>query len=540
MNIDEVIVKTAHLDHHGLIAATCQDVKLIERIDKLIGSKDPRRIVSPGQAVFAMVLNGLGFANRRLYLTPQFFESKPIERLLGENLKASDFDDHALGKALDEIADYGPDKLFGEVAFNIAIAKKLLGRDAYVDTTSYSTNGEYNREEPGTIEIKHGYSKDKRPDLKQAMMALVTTGAAQIPVWMQPLNGNAADNNSLRDTAKRVQDFQSQLKKKSQFRWVSDAAMYTEENLVSLEGCLWIMRVPERITEAKELVQKNDTELVWKDLKNGYKIFAHTSQYAGVKQRWILVYSEQAYQREAVTVQKNIDRSSNLLSKELLHLKNKFFKCSKDAESFITLVQKKFPLFTLSYTIKEIKKHAKRGRPTIGKEAELTGYSVVAHYKKNDVQIAEVLLTKGRFIVGTNDWDTKKFPDVDILMAYKEQQQVERGFRFLKDPWFMLDTFFLKSKRRIAALMAVMTFCLLIYNLAQHNLRQKLAKAKDTIPDQKGKPTARPTMRWVFQIFEGISVVYNVNSKNLISNLTELRKKIIRFFGPKAMLIYGI
>ena len=87
MIIDEVEIKTANLDHHGLIAAICHDVDLIERINKLIGSSDPRRVVSPGEAVVAMILNGLGFANRRLYLTPQFFESKPIERLLRKNFK---------------------------------------------------------------------------------------------------------------------------------------------------------------------------------------------------------------------------------------------------------------------------------------------------------------------------------------------------------------------------------------------------------------------------------------------------------------------
>jgi transposase len=38
-----------------------------------------------------MVLNGLGFTNRRLYLVPRFFEKKPIERLLArEDIKAKE------------------------------------------------------------------------------------------------------------------------------------------------------------------------------------------------------------------------------------------------------------------------------------------------------------------------------------------------------------------------------------------------------------------------------------------------------------------
>ena len=101
----------------------------------------------------------------------------------------------------------------------------------------------------------------------------------------------------------------------------------------------------------------------------------------------------------------------------------------------------------------------------------------------------------------------------------------------------MLDTFFLKTKRRVAALMAVMTLCLLIYNLAQHTLRQSLFEQQETIPDQKGKPTTRPTMRLVFQLFEGISIIYLNDENDLVSNLTQL---IIRIFGDRAKQIYGI
>ena len=62
----------------------------------------------------------------------------------------------------------------------------------------------------------------------------------------------------------------------------------------------------------------------------------------------------------------------------------------------------------------------------------------------------------------------------DAFQAGFPRQGVERGFRFLKDPWFMVDSVFLKSPRRIEALMMVMTLCLLVYNVAQYHLRDKL------------------------------------------------------------------
>ena len=66
-------LKSYALDHHGIIAAVCKDLGIAKRIDDRLNKKDPRRVVSAGIAAVAMVINGLGFTNRRLYLTPQFF-----------------------------------------------------------------------------------------------------------------------------------------------------------------------------------------------------------------------------------------------------------------------------------------------------------------------------------------------------------------------------------------------------------------------------------------------------------------------------------
>src|SRR5260370_36011961 len=102
--ISEGEIQTTTMDHHGLVAAICQDLKIAERIDIRLSS-GPQRKISPGIAVIAMIINGLGFTNRTLYLAHHFFESKPIEKLLGVGLKPKDITDHALGCALDDIAE---------------------------------------------------------------------------------------------------------------------------------------------------------------------------------------------------------------------------------------------------------------------------------------------------------------------------------------------------------------------------------------------------------------------------------------------------
>jgi len=60
------------IDHLGIVAGVIKEIKLIELIDEHISTNDKEEI-STGEAVAGMILNGLGFADRPMTLTPQFF-----------------------------------------------------------------------------------------------------------------------------------------------------------------------------------------------------------------------------------------------------------------------------------------------------------------------------------------------------------------------------------------------------------------------------------------------------------------------------------
>ena len=83
---EEVAYQTERLDHLGIVAGVCREVGIAQWLDERAG--DQRRSVSMGTATVAMILNGLGFSNRQLYLVPQYFEKKPVEHLLGEGITA--------------------------------------------------------------------------------------------------------------------------------------------------------------------------------------------------------------------------------------------------------------------------------------------------------------------------------------------------------------------------------------------------------------------------------------------------------------------
>ena len=345
-------MSTEVIDHHGLVAAVSRDLGISEKINKRIGSKDPRRKIQPGLATVAMIINGLGFTNRRLYLTPQFFQSKAISFLFEEQVCADDFNDHALGKCLDEIADYGASRLYGEVAFEIAMDQGLLGPRAHLDTTSFSLHGDY--EDNSTeqmIEVTHGYSKDYRPDLKQVMMSLTMTGSANLPIWMEPLSGNSSDKTSFHETIARVRQFQKELTACDDFFWIADSALYSADKLLACPDVNWLSRVPENINECKKLVSLPANELMWTKGENGYEFAEVCSIYGSIKQRWLLIFSQQAYDREKKTLMKRVAKEKIEFSKACWHLGNQLFGCMKDAEKHVTELNKEYHYHLAEYAI---------------------------------------------------------------------------------------------------------------------------------------------------------------------------------------------
>jgi transposase len=540
-------VKT--LDHHGIVAATIKRLGIAEKINELIGSKDPRRKVQPGEAVAAMIINGLGFTNRRLYLLHQFFHNKPIDLLLNKDLQASDLNDQTLGNALDEIAEYGATEFFTSLAFKIGEEQDLLSDTVYIDSTSFYMHTNPDIEDPTTsvLEVIHGHSKDHRPDLPQVMLFLAMTTKG-FPLFAQAANGNTSDQKHFDKVIKNIKSFQKQLRQSSTKQtYIADSCLYNKERLLaSTVDYDWLTRVPETNTEAKNLINLPTSELrLQSSVLPGYSYQAFDSHYGDCKQRWLLVRSEQAYQKECKTYEKRLEKDKASAEKKIKELERKSFYCLKDAQEAITELQSKTLAFNIIYTIKETKTYESPGRPKVYVPELTVSYlifRVKAELQENQEYTHHQREIKGRFLLATNNLDVKRLGNEQMLMEYKGLAKIERGFRFLKDPWFMVDSFFLKDRGRIAALMMVMTLTLMVYNYAERFIRNALKESGEKIPNQINKPIQNPTLRWIFQIMEGIQVSLVPMSegyqKHIVWNLTPIRKKIIHLFGDQTRKIY--
>ncbi|MFN7567690.1 MAG: IS1634 family transposase [Microcystis sp.] len=140
-------------------------------------------------------------------------------------------------------------------------------------------------------------------------------------------------------------------------------------------------------------------------------------------------------------------------------------------------------------------------------------------------------------VLATNQLDKESGRDEQLLVHYKQQQGIERGFRFLKDSLFFASSLFLKTPERIMALALIMALCLLVYNLGQRPLRLALEEQEETVPNQLGKPTQRPTLRWIFQCLRGIHWVVLNNCPQII-NLTHERERLLGFLGATTCQYY--
>ena len=328
--------ETKRIDHLGIVAGICHEIGLIATVDKAVGPSG--RKVSCGAAVQAMVLNGLGFSSRALYLMPQYLANKPVDLLIAPELVAADFNDDTLGRSLDQLFEAGVTEVFAQVAQQALKTYGIEHRFYHLDSSSFHLHGQYTAEEPqvNAIEITYGYSKDHRPDLKQVVVNLITGHRSRLPVWMEALSGNQSDKESF---PKNIRAFCEQMQSGEDSFFVVDSALYSAENLQGLSDVRWLTRVPESIAAARRLITTTEAQAM-AELSDGYACLEVTSDYGGVAQRWLLVFSPPAAQREEKTLQRRVEKERQSAERAWRKLSGQTFNCPEDALAALDELQK--------------------------------------------------------------------------------------------------------------------------------------------------------------------------------------------------------
>ena len=416
-----------NLNHLGIIAGIVDEIGIVEIINEQLGT-DKNEIVNPGVIIKAIILNGLGFVSRPLYLFPQFFEDKATEHLLGKGILPEHLNDDKIGRVMDKSYDYGISELFLLIALAAAQKYQINLEYSHLDSSSFSVHGEYSEVLPLLTEASEAAST--QADVLKEIPIKITHG-------------------------------------------------------YSKEGYFW-----------KEI----------------------ESNYGGIKQRWLVIESQAGKKSDLKKLEQKITKEYQLVSQKLASLSKKDFESEIETNDRLKEISSKLKYHLISQ-IEITEKFQKKKKK----------YQITAEFKLDNQKIISLKRKAGRFIVATNKLDNNSFTSDDVLKKYKEQQAPERGFAFLKNPLFFADSVFLKRTQRVETMAMLMGLCLLVYSLGQRQIRSTLQMAKTGIKNQLGKLSERPTLRWIFQGFQGIHLVVFQGIKQ-IEGVTVERQFTLNFF----------
>lgn len=536
------VLSNVRVDHLGLVAGFAKVMRLAERIDSLVGVHQDEK-VTVGESVVAMVLNGLGFTDRPISLVPQFFENLPLNLLFREGITAEDFNRFKLSRALDRIAEFGCESIFGQIAVEVAKDFGLRNDIVHFDTTSFSLTGDHlGDDDESTVTVCKGYSKDHRPDLKQIVQELGCSSDGAVPLFMKIWNGNESDNTIFKA---RAAELAKQIRESVVIKAVvADSKFYSSSNAENMAVLPFITRAPETIKAVNNCINQaleNDHGWLEQSENLDYQVFEVED--LGIKQNWIVVFSKAAENRADSFLDKKVGREQGKIEKSLYHFQAQRFSCLPDAHKALAKLVKDWDYHSMTaHKVEEHKKYAGRGRPNLSAEPTMIEYQITVSFEKNESKIAAEKKRAQCYVLASHA-SLVELSAPEIISTYSAQQNVERGFRFLKDPHFFTSSLFLKNPRRIEALVTVMTFALLLYSYAQRRLRSQLAESGETLPNQIKQPTQTPTLRWTFQMMQGISclIVKTTDGMQCIwTGLTELRIKILRLFSYQICQIYQV
>jgi transposase len=270
-----------------------------------------------------------------------------------------------------------------------------------------------------------------------------------------------------------------------------------------------------------------------------YSYITHSSDYGDIAQLWVLVHSSEARKRAIKTLSRRYEKQSIKEQHAINALAKERFACEADAHKALSKLHKSLTLTQIKSSIESIERYKGKGRPAKAAQPDYLEYCIACTPISSSLEAYQrELHGKSCFILATND--TTKTAQ-SLIDAYKNQYVVERGFAFLKSKEFFADALYLKSPERIEALLMIMALSLMVYTALEYRIRHELKAHHATFNDQKGKPTATPTARWVFQCFEGIQLLrLHDTNQTLMLNLNNQHRLIISLLGRVYEKIYGL
>jgi transposase len=362
-----------------------------------------------------------------------------------------------------------------------------------------------------------------------------------VPLLSQSWDGNTSDIEVLQE---RAQALMETLTNSPSPRYlVADGTLSHEDNAANLQSLGCITRIPQTLTIVSQVIRQALKMDTWQRLDAQTGSQRLELCHFGREQRWLVVQSQAAAWRAEVTLSKAQQRAHEAIEQPLFHVQAKRFETPQLAQEALAALGTKWKYHQVASShLLEHKRYATKGRPTPKTPIKATEWQLQARVRPDVERLQQAKQSHACFVLGSNI-EAEQLSDAEVMAGDKGQAQAEGGFRFLKDPLFFVSSLFVKKPSRIQGLLMVMTLALLVYAVAQRRLRRELVRQNETIPHQINHPTNRPTLRWVFQVLEGIErvrVKVAGQVQELITGLNEVKINILRLFGEQVCHVYQL
>src|SRR5215813_10659237 len=312
------------VQHLPIIKAYADQLGLVSLINHFVPTE---MAVDAGTVVLGLVLDTLS-GRSPLYRLEEFFAHQDTELLLGKALPPPALNDDVVGRVLDRLYDFGTMRLFTACAVRAATRFGLERRYVHFDTTSRSVWGDYQFAETQDLpfQVTYGYSKDKRPDLKQFVLSTLCVDRA-VPIWGKPEDGNASDKTLNRTLLSEIAQLLAQYGvQPGAYIYIADAALVTEDNLAALEDTLFITRLPATYNECERVIAAAVAHNRWEEVgvlaqtpptkhRPGtfYKVAEDVVPLYGTTYRTVVVHSRSQDQRRHKRLELELQASSTML-----------------------------------------------------------------------------------------------------------------------------------------------------------------------------------------------------------------------------------
>jgi transposase len=541
LNTDQITI--THARHLPIVKHYARKIGLVETIDRLV---DTQMELSPGIMVLAMVLDTLS-GRTPLYRLTEFFEEKDAELLLGTAVGAERFCDYNLGRSMDKIFETGTHKIFSRLAQTALTVFGVDPRRLNFDTTSVSVFGDYDLVDP-PFDITYGYSKDKRPDLKQFLVSMLCVDR-NIPILGTTTDGNASDktlnNELLTNISKYMADHGL---RPGAYVYVADAAFVTQDNLDACQDRTWFLtRLPATYNECSRIVRQAVASDRWIDIGPlaeerdrpkrpvaRYRAYDGVVELYGKTYRAIVVHSSAHDKRRHKRIDRLLKQERKQLEADCKQATAAPYYCRADARAAgEKLIRKSEGSYhRLEINVQKEPKYG-RGRPAAGKPRPVQRYEyrLTATLSEAADKVGPLREEAGCFVLLTNLLDQQEeWPAQELLSLYKSQIGIEKNFSFLKDP-AIVNSIFLKKAERIEVLGLVLLISLLIWRLMERSMRQYVETNDCTLPGWVRRQTKKPTAFMMTTKFASVMVVTIGRHRQLAKPLKPFQQAYLQALG---------